>query len=237
MQIKCTDQDLSATLIALDFAIRMWIGQYDKIEEVMRWNKDVDSIDVAGSVRPLIHRARNAVFPELTHIGYYGSFGVFNPERPAKGAVAYDMYQEFRYRQAYYHHPEGGGTVNFQTPLWCKDDPYQRPAASLCKEDGKDMAVLIVCKEQKDIIVEALRAYALLLETKLVDMLRIFTDNEEALELMREAEKRYTAAPYDPRIYTEGEREDYERLAEMIEKVTQESRNWAEELGLLRNFS
>lgn len=61
-----------------------------------------------------------------------------------------------------------------------------------------------------------------MLDTKLADMLRIFTDNEEALELMGEAEKFYAAAPYDPRIYTEGEREDYERLAEMIEKVKQE---------------
>lgn len=74
MQIKCTGQDLSAILIALDFAVCMWIGQYDNIEEVMRWNKDVEPADIAGSVRPLIHRARNAAFLEPMYIGYYGSF-------------------------------------------------------------------------------------------------------------------------------------------------------------------
>lgn len=221
MEIKCTGQELGSIITALDFAVRMWIGQYDHIEDVIRWNKDAEAVwDMEEFVRPILLDARNLVFPELKDFSYYGSYGVHNPNRPVKGAIAYDMYQEFRFRQSYFQHPEGGWTVNFDKPLWCADDPCERPTASLFVENGQDMAILGVCREQKDIICDALNAYASLLGTNLVGMFRVFTDNEEALKRMEGAETIYRSIPYDPTMSTKESREEFEKLAEKIRKAT-----------------
>lgn len=228
MRINLEYQDsdkLGMIITALDFSVRMWIGQYDNIEDIMRWHKEVTAESgIDDEVGHMLLKVRNVVFPEIADYGYYGSHGVYNPKRPIQGGVAFDMYQEFRTKHAYFLHPEGGWTREFDKPLWCKDDPYDRPAASLYRDGDTTVATLTICKEQKDILVKSLKAYSLLLSTKLTDMLRIFTDNKEALDLMEEVEKFYAAIPYDQHMFSLEDAKMFWELAEKIEGQEEEKR-------------
>lgn len=225
MEIKCTEEELWKIQTALDFYVRMQIGQYDNIEDYMRWNKVVDRVDhVSDQVTGLLLIARNTVFPKLNRglsgsIGLSGCFGVFSQDRPVKGGIAYDIYQEVRYKRSYFLRPEGGWTVDFDRPLWCDDDPCPRPEASLWKEGSTDYAKLKVCKEQKDVIVDALKVYAMLCETKLRKMLVYFTDDKYALDTMQCVEDIYRDIPYDENCHDDDQPEKYLKLAESIEGI------------------
>ena len=223
MKIICSETELGMIQPALDVYMRMQIGQYDNIEEYMRWNKDITQIDnVSDQVEGLLLLARDTVFPKLNHglpgtVGLSGSYGIYSKDRPVEGGIAYDIFQEIRYRRAYFHHPEGGYTVDFRKPLWCTDDPYPNPAATIFTKENSIIAELTICPEQKTIILEALKVYSLLSEGKLREMLAHFTDEKYALDTMQCVEEIYSNISYDKQLYDKEETSNYLKLVRLVE--------------------
>lgn len=119
--------------------------------------------------------------PGLDNEGFYTSYGIFSPEINYKAAVAYNMQQVFRYTVAYFEHPEGGMTIDFNTPLKAKLDPYPFPKAECCKIDNQIIINIDINKEQLDIIREALNVQIAELETDMIKLFRYYTENEKIL--------------------------------------------------------
>lgn len=108
--------DASNISIALDFYIRVLIGQYDVLSGNSYRLSEVGGIYSGSEADRFLLQIRDILLPELSNYGPYGSHGVYSPHRDIRAGEAYNIYQELRYRRAYFNHPEGGYSVDFDTP-------------------------------------------------------------------------------------------------------------------------
>ena len=186
-EIEFTDNEISIVLNALDFYSRIWIGQYDHILWDIRWYRNCRQLDeLDHTLRRKFWDMRNIILPELRHYGLSGSHGIFSPDRGVKAAIAYDMQQEFRYKSAWFQHPEGGNTVNFGKPLPCEDDPCDFPKAECYNVDGEFRIKVYIDDTQLNVIVDALNISILEYACQIEKMFEYYTDNTEALSIAKE---------------------------------------------------
>lgn len=122
--------DASNISIALDFYIRVLLGQYDVLSGNSYCLSEVGGIYSGSEADKFLLQIRDILLPELSNYGPGGSHGVYSPHRDVRAGEAYNIYQELRYRRAYFAHPEGGCSVEFDTPLWATDDPFPHPEVS-----------------------------------------------------------------------------------------------------------
>lgn len=182
MIIQFNKTEIYTIINALDFYSRIWIGQYNEILSNIRWYKNCSQLDnFEYEFKNLLMNIRHHLLPGLDNEGFYASYGIFSPEINYKSAVAYNMQQVFRYTVAYFEHPEGGITIDFNTPLKAKLDPYPFPKAECCKIDNKTIINIDINKKQLDIIYEALNIQIAELETDMTKLFRYYTEDEKIL--------------------------------------------------------
>lgn len=179
-----TKSEMYKVINALDFYSRIWIGQLDAILREIRWYRNCRQLDaLEPEFLNILIRMRNAMFPELQMYGFHASHGIFSDEIHFRAGVAYDVQQEFRYKMAYFLHPEGGISVDFNTPMHADLDPYPAPKCKCYRKDEEVFAEIEVCDEQYEIIQNALKISELMYTGEFVEMFKYYTDNEYILEL------------------------------------------------------
>ena len=190
-----TEEECYLVINALDTYSRIWIGQYDRINDLSiydvgnRWNRDSQSY-------VLFQRMRNLLIPSLAGVGDYlaCSLGIWSKNTDMKAINAYDIQQRLRYEIAWFMNPEGGITVNFDTPTIRGNlGDY----SVFCQKAGGSMsAYLYVSQEQLIAIRIALEVYGLLADRNIKGAFTYFTSNEEALAVAEELTKVYRGHDY-----------------------------------------
>ena len=123
VQVTMTPEQARLAVTALDLFARVHIGQFNIIQEQF-WNKLPDS-DASRACEDALYTARQLCFPELKHPNH--SHGISGcPTRGGK--IAWDLQQVIRRAEAFGRMPEGGMTVNFDSPLFVSDS-VPRPTA------------------------------------------------------------------------------------------------------------
>ena len=182
--------DASNISIALDFYIRVLIGQYDVLSGNSYCLSEVGGIYSGSEVDRFLLQIRDILLPELSNYGPGGSHGIYSPHRDVRAGEAYNIYQELRYRRAYFNHPEGGYSVDFDTPLWAKDDPFPHPEVSFHLDIyGKPRAAFTLCKEQLQIILDALDMYLSYLQHHYFGLFSYLSSDSDVLECAKKIEK------------------------------------------------
>lgn len=182
--------DANNISIALDFYIRVLIGQYDVLSGNSYCLSEVGGIYSGSVADKFLLQIRDILLPELSNYGPYGSHGVYSPHRDIRAGEAYNIYQELRYRRAYFNHPEGGYSVEFDTPLWATDDPFPHPEVSFHLDIyDKPRAAFTICKEQLQIILDALDMYLNYLQHHYFDLFSYLSSDADVLEYAKKIEK------------------------------------------------
>lgn len=105
-----------------DFYSRMMIGQWDELFWYLNYNKEIscsDIIDNKEEFEEYLLKARDLVFPGLNH-SFGHSYGV---GKFTNADHAYEMLEVIRNKIAWTEHPEGGYSVDFDTPMSFSGDP------------------------------------------------------------------------------------------------------------------
>ena len=114
IQVTLTPEQVRVLNDALDLYSRVHIGQFHRLKEEF-WDK-LQDVDAAIRMENCLLEARQDAFPELSGPGH--SHSMSSPAVKEEGKIAWDIQQVVRVADAYARHPEGGQTVNFNSPLW-----------------------------------------------------------------------------------------------------------------------
>ena len=109
------EEQARITVAALDFSMRVWLGQWREIiESCMKYEPEKldEWCERRDDAEAMLLQARKIVMPELTGWGH--SYGVYN--RPETERL-YNVLLSVRSCIAYHKKPEGGDTVNFHRPM------------------------------------------------------------------------------------------------------------------------
>ena len=207
-ELEFNDSEIGTILNSLDFYSRIWIVQYEHILYKIRWEKNCRQLDrIEAILQQKLWGLRCIVLPELRGYHISASFGIFSPKRNVKAAIAYDMQQEFRYRRAWYLNPKGDYTVDFGTPLPCKDDPCEFPKAECYDADGEFRIRVYIAKTQLMVICDALNIMRLLYLCQIEKLYEYYTDSIEALNIAKEITEMLksveTDKPFNIELYSE----------------------------------
>lgn len=111
-----TYDELNHILNALDFYSRVLCGQYEERVKIYRYQYLFYDLRCSYLIKNL-KKLRDICIPHLARSGFYISLGICNIDTPFIVKRAYDIYQVLRYQKAYHDYPEGGNTVNFNSPF------------------------------------------------------------------------------------------------------------------------
>lgn len=175
--ITVTEPEINSILDSLDLYSRIWMGQYENILYTIKLNKHCYSFDIDEKLKTVLLSIRNILFPALHRYGFYASHGIFSSDIDYKAGAAYDMLQEFRYKLAYFKKPGGGYTIDFNPPMKAELDPYPFPKAVCDRNNGQITENITICKEQIQIIIDALQVNKSLQEEKFTDFFSFFTSD------------------------------------------------------------
>jgi len=120
-QIRLNQKQLELIQKSLDLYSRLQCGQLKELsnnfsspfQDRLNDNNREEVTDCVNTIKTII-------YPELSTSS---SFGIFGPQTPDSAKIAYDMIQVIRYKIAWSNNPEGGITINFDSPLKCSSEP------------------------------------------------------------------------------------------------------------------
>jgi hypothetical protein len=207
---------------ALDFYSRMWIGQYERIEEHFRLGRteDFENFDETRVLRERkLLEMRNLVMPGIAQLGLSGSYGIWSPQTSDLAKSAYDMQQIIRHDLSWRLHPEGGSTVNFNAPMLRGSMP--RISCELIGSTQEDVSVVVTLKEENRALMEqAVRVSVLLESDRLCEMMGEYTKNVQALKIAEELEGEYPRPEEDAFAGSTLLEDLHERLRSLIVETT-----------------
>ncbi len=142
--LTVTDKQLYIIRDACELLARLHLGQFESaVDEVRMWNDNV-ATGAGWDARAVCPNIKSALFPTLSHNGY---FGIRNETVPDRARVAFDIYQIARYRLAWDRWDQKGGdtyAVQFQTPHQLGEEPLadcerlSTEAPDACRTDRRD---------------------------------------------------------------------------------------------------
>ena len=190
LSLIITEEECYLVLKALDLYSRIWIGQYDRIDDLSiydtgdKWNQNSVS-------HMLFQQIRDLLIPYLTGRGDYKccSLGIWSDKTDIRAINAYDIQQRLRYEVSWYKNPEGDITVNYDKP-WIRGDLGD--FSVFCHRNDDDVIVtLYLSEEQLKTIQTALKVLRLLIRREIKSAFMFFSSNEEALSVAEELTKVY----------------------------------------------
>lgn len=190
MKLELTNEEVYTVIDALDFYSRIWIGQYDEINSLLRLHGFMKSESHKIENRKGDYlKLRNILLPSLENEDFNCSLGIWNTKTNSLAKSAYDMQQIIRYTQAWYLHPEGGIGVNFNTPILEGELPQIK---CRCRGDATECAMTISGEESNyHLILECVEVYGCLFECKIEEMFKHYTGEIEAIQLAKDIEEAY----------------------------------------------
>ena len=109
-------EELNHILNALDLYSRVLCGQYEETIKIYGYQYSFYDLRCSYLIKNL-KKQREICIPHLARSDFNISFGIWNIDTPFIAKRAYDIYQILRYQKAYHDYPEGGNTVNFNSPF------------------------------------------------------------------------------------------------------------------------
>ena len=187
MVLEFTENEMGMIIGSLDFYMRMYIGQYREILFDLRWYRDCSYLDdLEDELRVQFIQIRNILLPDIAGYGWSGSYGIFNPDVDYRAGIAYDMMQVFRNKLAYFKHPEGGITVDFNPLMHCENDPYDFPDVECSNKNGKVYVEIDINNEHLEIISNALEINNAKYNCSFRELFSYYTKDEAALRVADE---------------------------------------------------
>lgn len=190
MKLELTNEEVYTVIDTLDFYSRIWIGQYDEINSLLRLHGCVGTANFENEdCKEDYLKLRSILLPELAGEDFNCSLGIWSAETNSCAKSAYDMQQIIRYTQAWYIHPEGGISVNFNTPVLEGELPQIKCE---CRGNAAECAMIISGEESNyRLLLECLKIYGCLFEFKIEEMFKHYTDEIEAIQLAKAIEAAY----------------------------------------------
>ena len=147
LSLIITEEECYLVLKALDLYSRIWIGQYDRIDDLSiydtgdKWNQNSVS-------HMLFQQIRDLQIPFLTGRGDYTccSLGIWSDKTDIRAINAYDIQQRLRYEVSWYKNPEGDITVNYDKP-WIRGDLGD--FSVFCHRNDDDVIVTLYLSEEQ----------------------------------------------------------------------------------------
>ena len=122
VRVTLTPEQARAVITAIDFYMRVRMGQFSEIGSIF-WDRDGRD----DRVTERLNQIKGVIYPNLPGPGAAHSIsGV--PYKDAK--VGYDILQVIRHAMSWHEAPQGGITVNFDSPLFVSDS-NPRPKAEI----------------------------------------------------------------------------------------------------------
>lgn len=115
--IEMSDEQAYTIQDALELYSRVLIGQIDIVNEVVR--RELGTVTDYRELETLANKLKDGLFPELTKYRSYGIPGC----KSIRARVAWEIMTCIRNSMAWYKHPEGGNTVNFDPPTQYSNEP------------------------------------------------------------------------------------------------------------------
>ena len=179
---------INTAISSLDLYIRIHLGQFDSIGWLYQMNAEKYLTEDEKSERDaMLLRLRNAVFPDLTHLPFHGSRGISSEKNSPKALDAYNLKCMIRSTIAWYHHPEGGYTVDFDYPFLA--GRCRNAVCNAAQKNGVDFIYLKVCSEQFHIMIDAAAVYMAVVKGDLLEAMRYYTEDVEALRMAKQSNK------------------------------------------------
>ena len=193
MEIVLTKRQVSTAIDALDLYSRIFIGQYDHLNWDIRLNaevkknewKEFEDAEIKRSF--VFKKIRDIIIPDLAHFELYASHGIWNDKNDPRAIDAYDMQQTIRFTDAWFRRPEGGIGVYFSKPWIRGRYPEVKVEITGTRSDYQMMIDLL--PEQFMILKEAAEVFLYAQCQEYEKMFAMFTDDQKALELARDAEQ------------------------------------------------
>lgn len=126
MKINLTDEQAYVLIDALDLYTRVHLGQFEEVANVALEYNICREGDEGDSEPEDFHDLREAIGRlKWMHCGFpqNGSHGIHNKKVHEHGKMCYDMQKVLRRHLAYKRSPEGGSTVDFDTPRQIANHP------------------------------------------------------------------------------------------------------------------
>ena len=222
MILNFSESEMGMIISSLDFYMRMYIGQYREILFDLRWYRDCSYLDnLEDQLRIKFMQIRNILLPGITGYGWSGSYGIFNPDVDYRAGIAYDMMQVFRNKLAYFKHPEGGITVDFNPLMHCENDPYDFPSVKCSIRDGKIYVEVEVNNEHVQIMNNALQINNAKFNCRIRELFSYYTSDEEALRIADDITVILKDVPEDKKIkYNNQEENLLAKIRKQYDSIT-----------------
>ncbi|WP_049945069.1 hypothetical protein [Butyrivibrio sp. AC2005] len=217
LALKLTEADCYLLIAALDLYSRIWIGQYDRIDDIYiydtgsRWNRD-------SRRHSLFQEIRNILIPSLLGMGDYSScsLGIWSEKTDIKAINAYDIQQRLRYELSWYRNPEGDITVDYDTPMIRGSNG---DFSVFCESTDEGVcATLYLSQEHLIVMQTSLEVYGFLINRKMQGAFKYYTSDEEALSLAEELTRVYKE--YDYLSFPNDENYGIDRYRNLVSKTS-----------------
>ena len=199
--IILNNDDITECINALDFYIRMYLGQYNNIDLTMAMNlegEDMRKFRADRFTREKLYTAiRSRVFKDtdISEWELNGSLGIWCDETSDNAKCAYDILQMLRYNRANTCHPEGGFSVDFNTPLIKGSLPV---IECICKKENDIVTETVRFNyEHFRIIDDALRVYYYFKNVEIMDIFKYYTDDSISIKIVSIVQELYKGVHMD----------------------------------------
>lgn len=122
VRLTITPEQARAVITAIDFYMRITMGQFKEFASLF-WDRNGHDEGVTSR----LNQIKAIIYPDLPGDG--ASYGIHGTPFPA-AKVGFDVLQVIRHSMAWAENPEGGITVNFDSPSFVSDS-HPRPKAEI----------------------------------------------------------------------------------------------------------
>lgn len=127
IQMIMTIEQARVMMRAMDFYMRMLMGQFQEIEDLF-FREEFDPVfererdqQARGEMSYYLKQLKKLVYPTLE---YNASWGITGRPCPERATMMYDVYKAMDHAISWHQNPKGGWTVNFDKPMhWYKSQP------------------------------------------------------------------------------------------------------------------
>ncbi|WP_026510959.1 hypothetical protein [Butyrivibrio sp. LC3010] len=217
LALTLTEAECYLQIAALDLYSRIWIGQYDRIDDIYiydtgsRWNKD-------SRRHSLFQEIRNILIPSLLGMGDYSScsLGIWSEKTDIRAINAYDIQQRLRYELSWYKNPEGDITIDYDTPMIRGSNG---DFSVFCETTDEGVyATLYLSQEHLIVMQTSLEVYSFLINRKMHETFKYYTSDEEVLSLAEELTRIYKE--YEYLSFSSDTNYGMERYRNLIDKTS-----------------
>lgn len=195
LEIALDNAETLLAINALDLYLRIWIGQYGELRLCTGYALGVfGDTPIERRAESMLVEVRRMVLPQIPFDNLNGNLGIWSDATDRRAICAYDMIQVMRYARSSHLHPEGGGTVDFRTPMIEGCLPTVECACAGNIPDDFSMEVGMSALNAA-LAAEALEMSDLCLRGKIGDMFVHYTDDEKAIGLTRRVEPLLSEIP------------------------------------------